>query len=307
MKNFYFCNMNNKNFIIDAIDTYNKMLGIDTLHPLVSVVDVKESPVWVNGSTFHYEVYALFLKQGEGCSVRYGREKYDYQEGTIVTFAPGQSVEVFWNENLPMPPSKALLFHPDLIYGTPLGNKIREYSFFDYSQREALHLSEREKHTITALLEQINDEMQHPVDHHTQTLITDSISLLLDYCMRFYDRQFITRHKVCNEVLIAFEHNLKAYMDSNEPSQNGLPTVAYFADKACLSTGYFGDLIKKEAGVSAQNIIQQELINRSKHLIKSTNDSISSIAYQLGFQYVQHFTRLFKNKVGVTPMQFRGH
>ena len=173
---------------IDSIDAYNKLLGVETLHPLVTVVDVDKSPDWINGATMRYGVYALFLKQGEGCSVRYGREKYDYQAGTIVTFAPGQSVKVEWNQDLPMPPSRALLLHPDLAYGTPLGKKIGQYAFFDYSQREALHLSDRERAIVTGLLDQIEAEIEHPVDYHSQTLITDAISMLLDYCMRYYDR-----------------------------------------------------------------------------------------------------------------------
>lgn len=186
---------------IDSIDAYNKLLGVETLHPLVTVVDVDKSPDWINGATMRYGVYALFLKQGEGCSVRYGREKYDYQAGTIVTFAPGQSVKVEWNQDLPMPLSRALLLHPDLAYGTPLGKKIGQYAFFDYSQREALHLSDRERAIVTGLLDQIEAEIEHPVDYHSQTLITDAISMLLDYCMRYYDRQFITRHKVCSTIL----------------------------------------------------------------------------------------------------------
>ena len=294
-----------KNIIIDCVDSYNKILNVETRHPLVTVVDIKQNPQWVNGTTFHYHLYALFLKHGEGCSIRYGREKYDYQQGTIVTFAPGQSVEVFWNKDLPMPASRGLLFHPDLIYGTPLGKKISDYTFFAYSQREALHVAEREQKTVEALLDQISSELEHPVDQHTQTLITDSISLLLDYCMRYYDRQFITRHKVCSDVLAAFERNLNLYFEHGAPAQGGLPTVAYFADKACLSTGYFGDLIKRETGITAQSHIQQAIINRSKQLIKASDQPISNIAYELGFQYVQHFTRLFKNKVGMTPVQFR--
>lgn len=295
-------------FEIDSIDTYNKLLGVETMHPLVTVVNVDESPAWMNGMVAHYGVYALFLKQGNGCSARYGREKYDYQEGTIVTFAPGQSVTVEWNKDLPMPRSRALLFHGDLIYGTPLGRKIKDYAFFDYSQREALHLSERERVIITTLLDQIEAELSHPVDHHSQTLITDSISLLLDYCMRYYDRQFITRHKVCSDIFMAFEQQVREYFKDGHAERKGIPTVAYFAGKANLSTSYFGDLIKKEAGMTAQSYIQEALIGESKQLlIEQHGLSINEIAYQLGFQYPQHFTRLFKNKVGMTPNQYRRH
>lgn len=294
-----------KIFEIDCIDNYNKVIGAETLHPLVTVVNVNELPQWLNGMTVHYSVYGLLLKQGEGCSMRYGREKYDYQAGSIVTLAPGQTVKVEWRHDLPMPPSRALLFHPDLIHGTALGRKIREYAFFDYSQREALHLSDRERATITGLLDQIAAEMEHPVDHHSQTLITDVIALLLDYCMRYYDRQFITRHKVCSDILAAFEHQVREYFSNGHAEAAGIPTVAYFADRANLSTSYFGDLIKKEAGMTAQSYIQEALISQSKQMLLERALTINEIAYQLGFQYPQHFTRLFKNKVGMTPNEYR--
>ncbi len=298
--------MNDEKIVtIDCIDSYNRLLGVETLHPLVTVLDVKEIPEWMNGSMVRYGLYALFLKQGEGCSVRYGREKYDYQAGTIVTFAPGQTVNVEWRRNLPMPPSRALLFHPDLIYGTPLGKKIQGYAFFDYSQREALHVSDRERAIIMGLLDQICMEMEHPVDHHSQTLITDAISLLLDYCMRYYDRQFITRHKVCSDIFSAFEQQVKEYFKDGHAERAGIPTVAYFADRANLSTSYFGDLIKKEAGMTAQSYIQDAVIGQSKQLLMERRLTINEIAYRLGFQYPQHFTRLFKNKVGMTPNQYR--
>ena len=294
-----------KVYILDNIDEYNKWHGKETLHPLVTVISHNSTPEWMNGVTLRYGVYGLFLKQGEGCSIRYGREKYDYQEGTIVCLAPGQSVSVEWCEDLPMPPSRGLLFHPDFIHGTPLGRKIREYTFFDYGQREALHLSERERIMVTTLMDQIEEELEHPIDHHSQTLITDAISLLLDYCMRYYDRQFITRHKVCSDIFSAFEEHLRDYFNHGHPERNGLPTVAYFADKACLSASYFGDLIKKETGTTAQHHIQDAIIERSKHLLRESNQPVSNIAYQLGFQYAQHFTRLFKAKTGMSPNEYR--
>ncbi len=292
-------------YLIDSIDKYNKWYGKETLHPLVTVINHETPAKWMNGATLRYNVYGLFLKQGEGCVARYGREKYDYQEGTIVTFAPGQTVTVEWREDLPMPPSRGLLFHPDLIHGTALGRKIHDYSFFDYGQREALHLSERERMIIAMLMDQIAAELEHPVDPHSQTLITDAISLLLDYCMRYYDRQFITRHKQCSEVFSRFERQLKEYFSKGHPEQSGLPSVAYFADKAHLSASYFGDLIKKETGTTAQHHIQRAIIDRSKQLLRESDQGISEIAYQLGFLYVQHFTRLFKAQTGMTPREYR--
>ncbi|MBQ7420782.1 MAG: helix-turn-helix transcriptional regulator [Prevotella sp.] len=297
--------MENKIINIDSVDKYNKLYGFETLHPLVTVVNHTYPLEDLRLRRLYYGLYALFLKQGEGCVIRYGREKYDYQEGTIVTLAPGQVVSLDWNDQLPMPTSRGLLFHPDLIYGTSLGRRIQEYTFFAYDQREALHLSEREQHIINELLNRIGAELQHPVDKHSQTLITDSISLLLDYCLRFYDRQFITRRKVNSDVLSSFERQLNEYFDSGLSERNGLPTVAYFADKACLSNGYFGDLIKKETGVTAQRYIQNKIIDRSKQLILDRSLTINQIAYRLGFQYPQHFTRLFKQQTGLTPSEFK--
>ena len=290
---------------IDSVDAYNKMYGWETLHPLVTVVNHTETLASLNHSRLNYGLYALFLKQGDGCSIRYGREKYDYQEGTVVSFKPGQVVEIEWDESKPMPASRGLLFHPDLIYGTPLAKRIHDYTFFDYDQREALHLSEREQRIVSDLMDSIEEELQHPVDKHSQTLITDSIGLFLDYCMRFYDRQFITRKKVNSDIMSNFEYNLAEYFRSGEAERKGLPSVAYFADKACLSAGYFGDLIKKETGLTAQRYIQNKVIDLSKQYVMDSEMSINQVAYKLGFQYPQHFTRLFKQQVGMTPTEYR--
>ncbi len=290
---------------IDSVDTYNKMYGWETLHPLVTVVNHKLPLERLNHSRLNYSLYALFLKQGEGCSIRYGREKYDYQAGTMVCFKPGQVVAVEWDDSRPMPASRGLLFHPDLIYGTPLSKRIHDYTFFDYDQREALHLSEREQRIVSDLLDSIEEELRHPVDKHTQTLVTDAIGLLLDYCMRYYDRQFITRHKQNSDIIGRFQHELEDYLRSGEAELKGLPTVAYFAEKAFLSPGYFGDLIKKETGLTAQRYIQNKIIDLSKQYVMDPNITINQVAYKLGFQYPQHFTRLFKQQVGVTPSEYR--
>ena len=294
-----------KLYHIDNIDAYNKWYNKETLHPLVTVIDQRTTPEWLNGATLKYSLYGIFLKQGDGCSARYGREKYDYQEGTIVTHAPGEVFSIEWDDKRPMPPSRGLLFHPDLMYGTALGRKIKDYTFLDYGEREALHVSQAERTVIMSLMDQIEAEMQHAIDKHSQTLITDTIALLMDYCLRFYDRQFITRHKQCSTVFTAFQRQLKDYFESGEPAQKGLPSVAYFADKACLSAGYFGDLISKETGTTAQRHIQDAVIERSKHLLLESNRSVSEIAYELGFEHPQHFTRLFKSRTGMTPNEFR--
>lgn len=294
-----------KIYHIDNIDAYNKWYGKETLHPLVTVLDQHLPLESLNGATLKYDLYGIFLKHGDGCSARYGREKYDYQEGTIVTHAPGEVFSIEWDDKRPMPPSRGLLFHPDLMYGTALGRKIKDYTFLDYGEREALHVSQAERTVIMSLMDQIAAEMQHAIDKHSQTLITDTIALLMDYCLRFYDRQFITRHKQNSTVFTAFQRQLKDYFESGQPAIKGLPSVAYFADKAHLSTGYFGDLISKETGTTAQRYIQDAVIERSKHMLLECNRSVSEIAYELGFEYPQHFTRLFKSRTGMTPNEFR--
>ncbi|WP_028910826.1 helix-turn-helix domain-containing protein [Prevotella sp. AGR2160] len=292
---------------VDTVDQYNKLYGFPTLHPLATVVDMAEAKQWVNHVKWRYGLYALWLKDGKQCTLHYGRKEYDYQDGTIVSFAPGQVVQVDMTEEQIAHPrhTLGLLFHPDLIYGTPLGKAIGNYHFFDYDSAESLHLSERERAMIIDTLKSIHAELELPVDQHSQTILTDRIKLILDYCQRFYDRQFITRHKVNSDILSTFERNIKSYFAEGIAVRKGLPSVAWFADKACLSPGYFGDLIRKETGMNAQVFIQQHVLSLSKERLMDDNKGIGQIADELGFQYPQHFTRFFKKMTGMTPKEYR--
>ena len=294
---------------IDSIDQYNKLYGFETFHPLVTVVDIDDAAPEhrPNHITLRYGLYALWLKNGCQCTLHYGRQKYDYQEGTIVSFAPGQVVSVDMTEEQQHSTAhtQGLLFSPDLIYGTPLGKSISSYHFFDYDSAESLHLSERERQMFTDTLWSIRFEMEQPVDKHSQTILTNRIKLILDYCQRFYDRQFVIRHKENSDILSAFERNIKDYFEQGLAVRGGLPSVAYFADKACLSSGYFGDLIRKETGMTAQYYIQQHILALSKQLLLDPSQSISQIADRLGFQYPQHFSRFFKKFAGMTPKEYR--
>ena len=290
--------------IVDTVDKYNRYCGFETLHPLVSVVDLKQAKRMYPECKLHFGLYSLWLKNGTGCTLRYGRREYDYQDGTVVCFAPGQVVQVVPNDGL-VPTSIGILFHPDLIHGTSLGRKIDRYTYFSYSESEALHLSLKEREQFLNILEEIKAEMNSAIDRHSKEVLCDLIELLLDKCLRFYDRQFITREKVNGDLLVDFERYLKAYYMENRGGLKGFPTVAYFADKLCLSTGYFGDLIKKETGMTAQAHIQNRVINMSKQELLNSDHTVNDIAWKLGFEYPQHFTRLFKKVVGMTPTEFR--
>ena len=286
---------------LDTVDQYNRLFGLETLHPLVSIVNLSEAPRFPTHFTMNYGVYALFLKNVKCGDIRYGRQTYDYQEGTVTSFAPGQVVEVEMQQGV-KPNAHGLLFHPDLIKGTSLGQDIKHYSFFSYTSAEALHLSEEEKGIFIDCLEKIKMELQRPID---KRLISRNIELLLDYCMRFYERQFITRSESNKSVLVKFETLLDDYFQSDKLQTDGLPSVKYFADKVFLSPNYFGDLIKKETGKSAQEYIQNRMIDLAKEMIAGTEKTVSQIAYELGFQYSQHFNRIFKKNVGYTPGEYR--
>lgn len=290
---------------LDTVDKYNKLYGLETLHPLVSIVDLTKASKHVNHIQMDYGLYALFLKGGKECDIKYGRRNYDYQRGTVVSFAPGQIIEVNMIEDQMRPKVYGLVFHPELIRGTSLGQTIKNYGFFSYSANEALHLSERERTVVMDCLTKIQSELERSIDKHSKQLISMNIELLLGYCMRFYERQFITREVVNRDILQKFESLIDDYFQNSVTQDSGLPSVKYFADRVHLSANYFGDLIKKETGKSAQEYIQFKLIERAKDLIVQSNKTMSEIAYSLGFAYPQHFGRLFKRETGMTPNEYR--
>ena len=290
---------------LDSVDLCNKLYGLETLNPLVSVIDLNKATSSVDLIRFNYGIYALYLKLEKACDIKYGRQTYDYQEGTIVCFAPGQTAETNPTTDKVQVNAPGILFHPDLLRGTSLGKSIKKYTFFSYEVNEALHLSEEERSIVMDCLKIIRMELEHGVDKHSKTLLVNHIELLLNYCMRFYERQFITRGKTNRDVLTRFENLLDEYFESALAEQDGLPTVKYFADKLCLSSNYFGDMFKKETGKSPQEYIQEKVIELAKERISDTADTVSQIAYSLGFQYPQHFCRLFKKRVGYTPSEYR--
>ena len=289
---------------IDTVKQYNNWIGTDTLHPLVSVIDFNEIPT-VQHFRRYMGIYAVFLKNIKCGDMTYGCQPYDYEDGTLVFVAPGQVYGIDSKGVAIKPSGYALVFHPDLIAGTHLGKMIKDYSFFSYEVSEALHLSKKEKETIVDCFEKIRTEIDQNIDKHSKTLIVSNIELFLNYCMRFYDRQFITRVNVNKDILGRFETLLNDYFRSEKGQTLGLPNVAYCAEMLNLSPNYFGDLIKKETGNTALDFIQSRLIEEAKVKIFEANTSFGEIAHQLGFKYQQHFTRLFKQKTGVTPNEFR--
>jgi AraC-like DNA-binding protein len=289
---------------LDNIAKYNAMRGVETLHPLVTVIDLSKAKPMA-AKTFNFGMYAVFLKELNCGELKYGRNHYDYQEGTLVFIAPGQVMGLQPNVKTFEPKGWALLFHPQLIEGTPLGNHIKDYSFFSYDVNEALHLSEKERQIVLDCFEKIHYELEQSIDKHSKKLIASNIELFLNYCTRFYDRQFITRENVHAGILERFENLLNKYFSSENPANIGLPSVAYCAYELNLSSNYFGDLIKKETGKPAQEYIQSKIIDVAKERIFDHNKSVSEIAYDLGFKYPQHFTRLFKQRVGITPNEYR--
>lgn len=289
---------------IDTVSQYNEAMGVETLHPLVSVVNFDHLPAYQLFKR-RMGLYAIFLKNIKCGDMRYGCQPYDYEGGTLVFISPGQVYGIDNSGNVIKPSGRALVFHPDMLAGTPLSKKIKEYNFFSYEVNEALHLSQRERMVINDCLDKTEMEISLNIDKHSKTLIVSNIELLLNYCTRFYDRQFITRSHVNKDILVRFESVLNNYFTSGTARNSGLPTVAYCADQLHLSANYFGDLIKKETGSSALDYIQLKLIEEAKTKMSDAGKSIGEISDELGFRYQQHFARLFKQKVGVTPNEYR--
>lgn len=288
----------------DTIADYNKFNNHETLHPLVTVVNYSDAKPRVLRKSF-FGFYAVMLKDSKCGDLRYGNNYYDYQEGTLVFIGPGQIAGVENSDEVYQPKGYGLAFHPDLIAGTSLGRAMNEYSFFNYSVTEALHLSERERQIVMDCLSKIQFELEHDIDKHSKQLIVSNIELFLNYCVRFYDRQFVTRDNANKGILERFEKLLNEYYASEKPQVEGIPTVKYCASELNLSSNYFGDLIKKETGTAAHEYIQSKVIDLAKTQIFDPAKSISQIAYDLGFKYPQHFARLFKQKVGMSPNEYR--
>ena len=288
---------------LNTVHDFNDYQGVATLHPQVSVVHV-ENTEHIRECVMHYGLYALYLKENKGCKLSYGRTPYDFDEMTVTSFAPGQVVKVEPNPEVSFAKFTALVFHPDLLSRTALGRQMNRYEFFSYSSTEALHLSAQEVEVFRGVLAMIEQELHRAIDKHTRELIVSNIELLLNYCLRFYDRQFITREEINHSVVKKFLDLLDDYIALKAQCE-GLPTVAYFADKCCLSSGYFGNLVRVETGRTAKDIIADHLLAHAQQLLNDEALTITLISQRLGFEYPQHFVRFFKSHTGRTPSAYR--
>nr|WP_293838526.1 helix-turn-helix domain-containing protein [uncultured Arsenicibacter sp.] len=290
--------------IYDTIRKYSEAFNNKTLHPLINLVDLSKSAP-LERTRFRLDFYAVIIKETNCGDLRYGNQYYDYAEGTVVFIGPGQVIGSEPEGELHQPYGKALVFHPDLIKGTTLGKQMHEYSFFSYQSNEALHLSDSERSIVGTCFGNIGMEIGQNIDRHSKKLIVANLELLLKYCTRFYDRQFITREHINHGIIGQFDEKLMAYLLSDQLRTHGLPGVAFFAAELHLSPNYFGDLIKKETGKTALEYIQLQLLDLAKERMFDTTKSVSEISYELGFKYPQHFTRFFKQKTGLSPNEYR--
>lgn len=292
---------------LKSISEINQFVKTKTNHPLVTVVDFSKTDEQMEeGMRISADFYSIMFKNYCANKMRYGRQSIDFQEGNLICIAPKQVItldnEIEKKDNMM---GWGLFFHPDLLRGTALGNKMSEYTFFNYEISEALHLSDKEKQILFDCVQKIETELQENIDSHSQNLIVTNIELLLNYCSRYYGRQFITRKNSNSNTVVQIEKALNNYFKSEQLKEKGLPTVKYLAEHVHLSPSYLSDLLKKETGMNAQDHIHYHLIEEAKNILLHSNQSVSEIAYQLGFEYPQYFSRLFKQKTGQTPLAFR--
>lgn len=294
---------------IASITETHDFLGLPKpKHPLVSVIRATDAlkDIEVDNIKYSLGLYQISLKDNCPISItNYGRNSYDFEEGTMVFVAPNQVLE-FKKENVNAEDNGwSIVFHPDLIRQSELGKKIDQYSFFTYATNEALHLSDEERQTLTDIVEKIEKEYNGNIDAHSQTLIISNIELLLNYCTRFYDRQFFTRTNLNKDFVSEFEQVLKNYYQEDKQTKLGIPTVQYCGEQLNMSAKYLSDLLRKETGQSTQDHIHEFIINRAKNKLLSSQVSVSEIAYELGYEYPQYFSKIFKKKTNMSPSEFR--
>ena len=287
---------------VRSVNDYGSYLGCPARHPLVCVIDYAEvSPI--RHSLNNYGVYALFLRDDVGVELDYGCGRYDYNQGTLLCVAPGQVGGKEDNGERVSITGWALLFHPDLLRGTPLEKRIRDYSFFDYRVNEALHMSDREHDILVSLMRRMREELDNARAAQQDAILVGYIGLVLNFCQRFYNRQFQSRETENSDILVRFNRLLADYYEQQLQLKLGLPTVQYCADRLCLSPNYFGDVVKRTTGDTASNHIRRFVIRLAKNGL-SAGESVAQVADRLGFEYPQHFSRMFRRQEGITPSEY---
>ena len=287
---------------VNKTSDYSGYHGLTDRHPLITVIDFSEiSPI--RHSLNKYGVYGVFVQENNDLDLMYGCGKYDYKDGSLICVSPGQIGGKEENGERVSIGGWAMLFHPDLICGTQLEKDITNYSFFDYSVNEALHMNEKEREIVVSIFKRIKSEIENPHDDLQNDILVSYISLLLKYCQRFYNRQFLTRKLSNNDILSKFDSFLKEYFTENRHTSSGLPTVSICAEHLCMSVNYFSDLIKKMTGESAGRHIRQFIIRQIKNELAS-GLTVAEAAYKLGFEYPAHLSRMFRKETGITPTQY---
>lgn len=306
-----FCNFvsmeNIPQHLFNSVADLHRQLNLKSpANPLVSVMRLEDIPVQnATPQTIVYNFYVFYLKKNYEGKIKYGHQYYDFDNGVISFFSPGQKITIEENNAAQNVEGWMLVFHPDFIQGYGLAKKMKDFNFFSYAVNEALHISEKEEQIVSGILENLQEEIGDRIDGFTQEVIVSHIELLLNYCNRFYSRQFITRKKASNDLLIKFEQLLGDYLNKDEIQKKGLPTVKYFAEALYVSPNYLNDMLKNLTGQTTRQHLHYKLVEKAKELLSSTELSVSEIAYRLGFEYTQSFNKLFKNKTKVTPLAFR--
>lgn len=293
---------------IKSISQLHQMIGYEKpKHPLITIIDYSK----IKSNPEHYDVkivtdfYIISLKSPSPKSMQYGRKYYDFEEGTMMFIAPDQVFSVSEFSEQIKYKGWGIYFHPDLILNTSLAKRIKDFTFFSYAVSEALHLSEEERNTLSVIAENIQKEYSGNIDKYSHDVIITAIEQLLNYSKRYYSRQFITRQKLNSDLLSEFENLVIGYFRSIDTGNKGLPSVEYFAGKLNLSSSYLTDLLKKETGKTTKEYLQIQVIETAKTRLLNSQDTVNEVAYSLGFEYPQYFNRLFKSKVGMTPLEFR--
>lgn len=294
---------------INSISEFHKLSGLPKPeHPLVSLVDYG----MVDYDTEDGEIswiqnfYSIGLKRNINGKFRYGQQQYDFDEGLVSFVAPGQLINIVVDKSAAVKPSGLLLFvHPDFLWNTPLAKSIKQYEFFGYAANEALFVSEKEENSIANILQNIKQEYHSSIDKFTQNIIIAQIEVVLNYCERFYQRQFITRKISSHEILSRLEDILTKYFDNDDLASKGLPSVHYIAQELNISPNYLSSLLKVLTGESTQHHIHEKLIEKAKEKLSTTNLTVSEISYELGFEHSQSFSKLFKTKTNFSPLEFR--